>query len=134
MNRSSSERAPSRMVTTSLTDLATMLPPDLSERPRFGADERPAIPHIVLITDGAELPPGNHVIPPDGLHGLTMIDLPTRWTELDDPGIVAHVARTVAHHGGNITDMNTRVIGSGNRRLRMLSKSASKYANCTSRG
>lgn len=76
---------PARMVTTSLTDLAGMLPPDLSERPRFGADERPAIPHIVLITDGAELPPGNHVIPPDGLHGVTVIDLPAHWGELDSP-------------------------------------------------
>ncbi|HWJ65757.1 MAG TPA: type VII secretion protein EccCa [Nocardioides sp.] len=76
---------PSRMVSTSLSDLATMLPPDLSERPRFGADERPAIPHIVLVTDGAELPPGNHVIPPDGLHGVTVIDLPSRWGELDSP-------------------------------------------------
>ncbi|HWJ10702.1 MAG TPA: type VII secretion protein EccCa [Nocardioides sp.] len=76
---------PARMVTTSLTDLAGMLPPDLSERPRFGADERPAIPHIVLITDGAELPPGNHVIPPDGLHGMTVIDLPAHWGELDSP-------------------------------------------------
>ncbi|GAA4814946.1 type VII secretion protein EccCa [Nocardioides caeni] len=76
---------PSRMVTTSLTDLAAMLPPDLSERPRFGADERPAIPHIIVVNDGAELPPGNHVIPPDGLHGVTVIDLPTRWGELDSP-------------------------------------------------
>jgi Glycine cleavage system regulatory protein len=31
----------------------------------------------------------------------------------DHPGIVAQVARTVAQHRGNITDMNTRVIGSG---------------------
>ncbi len=31
----------------------------------------------------------------------------------DHPGIVAQVARTVAQQGGNITDMNTRVIGSG---------------------
>ncbi|MBM9461694.1 type VII secretion protein EccCa [Nocardioides sp. zg-536] len=76
---------PSRMVTTSLSDLATMLPPDLSERPRFGADERPALPHILLITDGVELPPGNHVVPPDGLHGVTVIDLPARWGELDNP-------------------------------------------------
>lgn len=74
---------PARMVTTSLTDLAAMLPPDIGERPRFGADERPAIPHVVLITDGAELPPGNHLIPSDGLHGLTVIDLPARWGELD---------------------------------------------------
>ena len=33
----------------------------------------------------------------------------------DHPGIVAQVARTVAQHGGNITDMNTRVIGSEDR-------------------
>ena len=31
---------PMRMVSTSLNDLAALLPPDLSERPRFGADER----------------------------------------------------------------------------------------------
>ena len=49
---------PMRMVTTSLTDLAALLPPDLSDRPRFGADERPATPHILLVTDGVELPPG----------------------------------------------------------------------------
>jgi glycine cleavage system transcriptional repressor len=30
----------------------------------------------------------------------------------DHPGIVAKVTRVVADHGGNITDMNTRVIGS----------------------
>jgi glycine cleavage system transcriptional repressor len=33
----------------------------------------------------------------------------------DHPGIVAHVARAVADHNGNITDMNTRVIGSEDR-------------------
>jgi S-DNA-T family DNA segregation ATPase FtsK/SpoIIIE len=76
---------PMRMVTTSLADLASLLPPDLSDRPRFGADERPATPHILLVTDDVELPPGNHVIPPDGLHGVTVLDLPSHWGELDDP-------------------------------------------------
>lgn len=33
----------------------------------------------------------------------------------DHPGIVAQVARTVADHGGNITDVNTRVVGSTER-------------------
>lgn len=33
----------------------------------------------------------------------------------DHPGIVAQVARMVADHGGNITDMNTRVIGAVDR-------------------
>ncbi|MEP7738063.1 type VII secretion protein EccCa [Nocardioides sp. 31GB23] len=73
-----------RMVTTSLDDLADLLPPDLGDRPRFGADERPATPHILLVTDGVALPPGNHVVPPDGLHGVTVLDLPTRWDELED--------------------------------------------------
>lgn len=75
---------PTRMVTTSLSDLATILPPDLSDRPRFGADERPAAQHILLVVDGGHLPPGNHVIPPDGLHGVTLLDLPSRWDQLDD--------------------------------------------------
>ena len=75
---------PMRMVSTSLDDLATLLPPDLSERPRFGADERPATPHLLFVVDGGLLPPGNHVVPPDGLHGVTVLDLPSRWDELDD--------------------------------------------------
>ena len=75
---------PMRMVSTSLTDLAALLPPDLSERPRFGADERPATPHLLFVVDGGVLPPGNHVVPPDGLHGVTVLDLPSRWDELDD--------------------------------------------------
>ena len=72
------------MVTTSLSELADLLPTDLSERPRFGADELAPTPHIMLIIDGVELPPGNHVVPPDGLHGVTLIDLPERWGELED--------------------------------------------------
>jgi S-DNA-T family DNA segregation ATPase FtsK/SpoIIIE len=75
---------PRRMVSTSLDELAGMLPADLSERPRFGAEERPATPHILLVIDGAELPPGNHVVPPDGVHGVTVLDLPERWDEIED--------------------------------------------------
>jgi S-DNA-T family DNA segregation ATPase FtsK/SpoIIIE len=74
---------PARMVATTLNDLAALLPPDLSDRPRFGADERPASPHILLVVDGTTLPPGNHVVPPDGLHGVTVLDLPARWDELE---------------------------------------------------
>ncbi len=83
--RSSDAAGPARMVTTSLSDLAALLPADVGDRPRFGADDRPATPHILLVTDGAELPPGNHLVPPDGLHGVTVLDLPERWDELDSP-------------------------------------------------
>ena len=82
--RQSDAVGPMRMVSTSLVDLAALLPPDLSDRPRFGADERPATPHLLLVTDGTALPPGNHVVPPDGLHGVTLLDLPARWDELED--------------------------------------------------
>ncbi len=82
--RQSDAVGPMRMVSTNLNDLANLLPPDLSDRPRFGADERPATPHILLVVDGGVLPPGNHVIPPDGLHGVTVLDLPARWDELED--------------------------------------------------
>ncbi|MEE3127411.1 MAG: type VII secretion protein EccCa [Actinomycetota bacterium] len=75
---------PRRMVATSLDELADLLPPDLADRPRFGADERPTVPHVLLLLDGADLPPGNHVVPPDGLHGVTVVDLPSRWDELED--------------------------------------------------
>ena len=76
---------PSRMVTTSLDDLAAMLPKDLVDRPRFGADQRAAAPHVLVLVDGATLPPGNHLIPDEGVHGVTVLDLPERWDELDDP-------------------------------------------------
>ncbi|MFN8190862.1 MAG: type VII secretion protein EccCa [Nocardioidaceae bacterium] len=83
--RQSDAAGPMRMVTTSLSDLSALLPADLADRPRFGADDRLPSPHILLVVDGQELPPGNHVIPPDGLHGVTVVDLPSRWDALDDP-------------------------------------------------
>ncbi|MBS43644.1 MAG: type VII secretion protein EccC [Nocardioides sp.] len=75
---------PRRMVSTSLDELASWLPQDLGERPRFGAEERPATPHVLLVLDGVTLEPGNHVVPPDGLHGVTVLDLPAHWDELED--------------------------------------------------
>ncbi len=82
--RQSDAIGPRRLVSTDLAELATLLPQDLGERPRFGTDERPATPHVLLVVDGASLPLGNHVIPPDGLHGVTVLDLPARWDELAD--------------------------------------------------
>lgn len=76
---------PRRMVSTSLDELEAMLPGELSERPRFGADERPATPHVLFVVDGVEVPPGSHVLPSDGVHGVTVLDLPVRWDELVDP-------------------------------------------------
>ncbi|WGL52750.1 type VII secretion protein EccCa [Nocardioides sp. BP30] len=75
---------PRRMVATSLDDLAALLPADLLDRPRFGSDERTLTPHILVVVDGVTIPPGNHVLPQDGVHGVTVLDLPSRWDELVD--------------------------------------------------
>ncbi|MEZ5093319.1 type VII secretion protein EccCa [Nocardioides sp.] len=98
--RQSDAAGPARMVTTSLSDLSALLPADLGDRPRFGADDRPATPHILLVTDGVDLPPGNHVVPPDGLHGVTLLDLPERWDELDSTTSLRLQLEGAAGEGG----------------------------------
>lgn len=53
----------------------------------------------------------------------TPLEMPTFMLSVygaDHPGIVAQVARTVAQHQGNITDMNTRVVGSGERPIYVM--------------
>ncbi|MEK6525268.1 MAG: ACT domain-containing protein [Nitrospirota bacterium] len=53
-------------------------------------------------------------VPDQAAERVAASDLPTFMLSVygaDHPGIVAQVARVVANHSGNITDMNTRVIG-----------------------
>ena len=76
---------PARMVATSIDDLVPLLPPDLADRPRFGADDRTSTTHLLLVVDGGSLPPGNHLLPADGLEGVTVLDLPSRWDQLEAP-------------------------------------------------
>lgn len=57
-------------------------------------------------------------VPPQAAERAPEPDLPTFMLSVygaDHPGIVAQVARVVADHGGNITDVNTRVIGAADR-------------------
>ena len=77
---------PSRMITDSLSDLAAMLPKELVDRPRFepGVIRAPS-PQLLLVLDGVELPPGNHLVPQEGVQGVTVLALPDRWDELTDP-------------------------------------------------
>ena len=37
------------------------------------------------VVDGVTLPPGNHLVPEEGVHGVTVLELPERWGELEDP-------------------------------------------------
>ena len=73
---------PVRLVGESVHDLLPLLPPEIVERPRFGPSEQAALPHVLLVVDGGDVPPGNPVVTPDGVLGVTVLDLPEQWGEL----------------------------------------------------
>ncbi|MBD3785194.1 MAG: type VII secretion protein EccC, partial [Micrococcales bacterium] len=74
---------PVRLVGESVHDLLPLLPQEIVERPRFGPSERASLPHVLLVVDGGHVPPGNPVVTPDGVLGVTVLDLPEQWGELD---------------------------------------------------
>ncbi|MBM6404226.1 type VII secretion protein EccCa [Phycicoccus sp. CSK15P-2] len=76
---------PVRLVGESVHDLLALLPQEIVERPRFGPSDRPSLPHVLLVVDGGHAPPGNPVITPEGVLGVTVLDLPESWGELADP-------------------------------------------------
>jgi DNA segregation ATPase FtsK/SpoIIIE, S-DNA-T family len=73
---------PVRIVGESMHDLLPLLPQDIVERPRFGPSERASVPHVLLVVDGGDVPPGNPVVTSDGVLGVTVLDLPEQWGEL----------------------------------------------------
>jgi S-DNA-T family DNA segregation ATPase FtsK/SpoIIIE len=74
-----------RMIAGSITELEALLPPDLAERPRFGRVERGPLPHLLIVVDDQEVPPGNAVLTTDGVLGVTVLELPSLWDELTLP-------------------------------------------------
>lgn len=77
-----------RMIGSNLAEIEEMLPPDLKERPRFARDSPIKTPHILIVTDGARVPAMDAIITEDGVHGVTVIDLPSRWADLENPGVM----------------------------------------------
>jgi S-DNA-T family DNA segregation ATPase FtsK/SpoIIIE len=75
---------PRRLVSSSLDELVDLLPPDLHERPRFSPTGAVAAPHVILVLDNVMIPPGHSIITDEGVQGVTVIDLPDRWDELND--------------------------------------------------
>ncbi|AYF97751.1 type VII secretion protein EccCa [Protaetiibacter intestinalis] len=90
---------PARLIGSEWAELLGMLPADLRERPRFAADSAPLLPHLVVVTDGARIPPGDPILGPDGMVGVTVIDLPATWGELESP----QVLRVLAEEGEVLT-------------------------------
>ncbi|KHK97204.1 ATP-binding protein [Microbacterium mangrovi] len=76
---------PARMIGSSLADLEDMLPADLRERPRFGRGAPRQSPHVLIVVDGVRLPFGDPIVGGEGMQGVTVLELPERWGELDGP-------------------------------------------------
>ncbi|MFI2754400.1 type VII secretion protein EccCa [Cellulomonas sp. P22] len=76
---------PARMIGTALTDVEGLLPEDLRDRPRFGPGAQPPVPHVLVVVDGGHVPAGNAILTPDGVLGVTVLELPESWSDLDSP-------------------------------------------------
>ena len=74
---------PMRLVAESVDELLELLPDDVTDRPRFGPTSQAPAPHVIVIVDGARLPRHNPLVTDDGVLGVTVLDLPDQWGELD---------------------------------------------------
>ncbi|KAA6222212.1 type VII secretion protein EccCa [Streptomyces albofaciens JCM 4342] len=86
-----------RLFTDDVTELETLLVGHLADRPRFNRDAPPLLdrPHLVIILDGGMVPPDSVLAAPEGLQGVTVIEVVSG--ELDEPrgglSVSAHPTR-----------------------------------------
>ena len=86
-----------RMIGSQLSELEEMLPASVRERARFARDgSTPILPHIVIVTDGVTASLNDMLVGGSGVQGVTIIDLPTRWGDLEDPNAVRIAFDSVA--------------------------------------
>ncbi len=82
---------PARMIGSDLAELEAMLPAELRERPRFAPGQAARTPHVLIVTDGVRVPDGDPIIGDadgDGVLGVTVIDLPERWSDMESPSVL----------------------------------------------
>ena len=77
-----------------------------------------AVPHILVITDGVELPPGNLLNEEGGVDGVTVLDIPREWDQLTDPLTIRLIlegetgtALTVARRGVGAVSASADFLG-----------------------
>ena len=85
---------PARMIGSRMSDLEELLPAGIRERARFSRGATTAeLPHIVVLTDGVQ---ASTLV--DDVSGVTVIDLPSRWGELEEDATL-RIALSAAQHG-----------------------------------
>ncbi|MFB6534862.1 type VII secretion protein EccCa [Streptomyces noursei] len=98
-----------RLFTDDLTELETLLAGHLADRPRFSKDAPPLLdrPHLVIVLDGGMVPADSAFAAPEGLQGVTVIEVISG--ELDEPrgglSVTSHPTRlrlesAVSAYGG----------------------------------
>ncbi|UYB40166.1 type VII secretion protein EccCa [Streptomyces sp. Je 1-4] len=86
-----------RLFTDDVTELETLLAGHLADRPRFSKDAPPLLDrtHLVIILDGGMVPADSALAAPEGLQGVTVIEVVSG--ELDEPrgglSVSVHPAR-----------------------------------------
>ncbi|GHF74669.1 type VII secretion protein EccC [Streptomyces mashuensis] len=66
-----------RLIGDDLGELEELLAPRLEGRPRFSRDARPPAdqPHVVVVLEGAAVPPDSVLAAPEGLQGVTVVEV-----------------------------------------------------------
>jgi S-DNA-T family DNA segregation ATPase FtsK/SpoIIIE len=81
----SDQFGPVRMIATDVAALEALLPPDISQRPHFTRGTAGESTHLVVLVDGVQLSGDDAVLSARGVQGVTVLELPSTWEELDDP-------------------------------------------------
>ncbi|CAM5686499.1 Type VII secretion protein EccCa OS=Streptomyces alboniger OX=132473 GN=eccCa PE=4 SV=1 [Streptomyces alboniger] len=95
-----------RLFGDDLGELEQLLADRLDGRPRFSRDGQPVLdqPHLVVVLDGGMVPPTSAFAAPEGLQGVTIIEVVTG--ELDEPrgglSVVARPGRLLLESPGGV--------------------------------
>ncbi|MEU9865582.1 type VII secretion protein EccCa [Streptomyces sp. NPDC047971] len=93
-----------RLFGDDLGELESMIRSRLDGRPRFSRDNQPVLdqPHVVVVLDGGMVPPDSLFAAPEGLQGVTIIEVVSG--ELDEPrgglSVVVRPGRLRLESGG----------------------------------
>ncbi|MFC7305139.1 type VII secretion protein EccCa [Streptomyces monticola] len=97
-----------RLFGDDLEELEQLLQDRLDGRPRFSREGQPLydLPHIVVVLDGGRMPPGSLLATPEGLQGVTIVEVVDGDLDPEEPrgglSVVVHPGRLRLESGHDI--------------------------------